>query len=235
MKLNNGSIVPCARDGQRGQALVLALVVLPILIAAAALVVDMSYLYVCYGELVGATQAAAKAGGGAIPTGANPSTVATNYSGGPNALYNIHSNLNITSVAVNYACISTTTYPNLGLPPCATYAGVTGSVNAIQVKENATVAMFFTKFFGVKTLNISATASASASGGGAIPYNVMTVLDTTNSMGSGSDTGCVTGGSGRSHPSNAHRMACRPCWLSSLPVPPAWQPAAATRPSIRLA
>jgi hypothetical protein len=200
MKSNNAAVVPRARDHQSGQALVMALVVLPALMAAAALVVDMSNLYLCYDELLGATQAAAKAGGGAIPTGANATTAADAYSGGAGALHNIQSNLNVTSVAVSFACVSTTTYPNLGLPPCATYAGAPGSINAIQVTENATVPTFFAKFFGVKSFSISATASASASGGGAIPYNIMMVLDTTSSMGSGSDTGCVTGGSGTLSP-----------------------------------
>jgi hypothetical protein len=61
------------------------------------------------------------------------------------------------------------------------------------VTEAATVPTFFAKLFGVNSLNISAAASSSASGGGAIPYHIMMVLDTTSSMGTGSDSGCVSG------------------------------------------
>ncbi|HMD86828.1 MAG TPA: TadG family pilus assembly protein [Terriglobia bacterium] len=204
MNPRNGSRVPRVQSGERGQALVMVLVVLVGLLAAAALTIDMGNLYYSYTELLSATQAAAKAGGQAIPNWAitSPTTVADNYSGSTaaGALYNINPNLNITSVTVNYACVSTTTYPNLGLPPCSTYNAAAGSVNAIQVTEKASVPTFFAKFFGVTKLDISATATASASGGGAIPYNVMMVLDTTASMGSGSDTGCVKGSSGALSP-----------------------------------
>ena len=59
--------------------------------------------------------------------------------------------------------------------------------------ETATVPTFFAKIFGITTINVTATASASASGALPIPYHIMMVLDTTNSMGSGTDTGCTTG------------------------------------------
>ncbi len=207
MKFDHRSRVPRVRDSQRGQTLALAMIVLPGLLAAAALAIDFGNLYFSYDELLSATQAAAKAGGGAMPNGAvsNPTTVADLYSGQTSSDYNYYPNLNITSVTVSYACVSAATYPNLGLPPCAVFPNVpscpvtsynpAGGCNTIQVTENATVNTFFAKAFGVNTLNISATASASASGGGAIPYNIMLVLDTTNSMGSGTDTGCLVGSS----------------------------------------
>jgi len=205
MNLDTGSRVSGVRNGERGQALVMMLVVLVALLAAAALTIDMGSLYFSYTELLGATQAAAKAGGQDIPSWAitDPQTVADWYSGSTAAggKYNIPSNnMNITSVSVNYACIPTTAYPLLHLPPCSTYNTAAGPVNVIQVTEQASVPTFFAKFFGVNTLNISATATASASGGGAIPYNVMMVLDTTASMGSGSDTGCVVGSTGALSP-----------------------------------
>ena len=212
MNLNQEPIARRGRDSQSGQSLVLVAFVLLLLFAAAAVSIDMGNLYFCYSELVTATQAAAHAGGTAMPNPAvaNATTVADNYSGASvaNALYNIPHNgsINITGVTVNYACISTTTYPNLNLPPCATYASVpkgcpvtasnpAGGCNAIQVIENATVSTFFARLFGVGTMNISAEASASAAGGGAIPYHIMMVMDTTNSMGQGTDSGCVSGSS----------------------------------------
>jgi hypothetical protein len=165
---------------------------LVVLLSAAALVVDMGDLYYSYQELQGATTAAAMAGGSAIPQGTGVNTAYT-YSGDKNspanATYNIHANLNITAVTPTLGCISTTTYATLGLPPCIVY-GSQPSANAIQVVETAKVPMYFAKIFGVSSLNISATAIASAKGGGSQPYNIMMVLDTTTSMGQGSDTGC---------------------------------------------
>jgi len=212
MNLKQESIARRGRDSQSGQSLVLIAFVLLLLFAAAAVSIDMGNLYFCYNELQTATQAAANAGGTAMPNPAvaSATTVADNYSGASvvNALYNIPPNgsINITGVTVNYACVSTTAYPNLNLPPCATYTSVpagctvtasnpAGGCNAIQVIENATVSTFFAKLFGVGTINISVAASASAAGGGAIPYHIMMVLDTTASMGSGTDSGCVSGSS----------------------------------------
>ena len=208
MNLNKESTVRQGRDSQSGQSLILIAFVLLLLFAAAAVSIDMGNLYFCYSELQSATQAAARAGGAAMPNPAVASAtkVADNYSGASvvGALYNIPPNgsINITGVTVNYACVSGTAYPGLNLPPCATYSSVptgcavtsanpAGGCNAIQVIENATVSTFFAKLFGVGTINISAAASSSAAGGGAIPYHIMTVLDSTASMGSGSDTGCL--------------------------------------------
>ena len=207
MNRSKGPLASRLRFSERGQSLAMVPAVLGLLLAASALVIDMGNLYFSYEELLSATQAAAKAGGTAMP---NPNvtsvtSVADLYSGQTSSDYNYHPNLNITSVNVSFACVASTSYPKLNLPPCATSAnssypscGVTtanpyGGCNAIQVTEAATVTTFFAKVFGVTSLNISATASASASGGGAIPYHIMMVLDTTSSMGQGTDTGCTSG------------------------------------------
>jgi hypothetical protein len=187
------------------------LLVLAGLMAASALTVDMGNLYYSYQELLANTQAAAEAAGAAMgePDVANVTTVAYQYSGATgstyNASYNVHPNLNITSVSVSAACVNPSTYTGLGLPPCTSYpsasavSGCSTSCNALQVTEQAKVPMFFMKFFGLSSLNISAIASASASGGGAIPYHIMMILDSTASMGSGSDTGCNLANLGASY------------------------------------
>ncbi len=51
---------------------------------------------------------------------------------------------------------------------------------------------FFAKIFGINTINVTATASASASGALPIPYHIMMVLDSTSSMGTTNDTGCLS-------------------------------------------
>jgi hypothetical protein len=60
------------------------------------------------------------------------------------------------------------------------------------VKETANAPTFFARMFGITTIPLSATASASASGGGATPYHIVVALDSTASMGTTDDTGCVS-------------------------------------------
>ena len=148
MKRIDESMLRRGRDGERGRALVVT-ALLALLLAAAALVIDMGNMYFSYQQLLSATEAAAKAGGSAManPAVANVKTYAEQYGGQSSGDYNYHPNLNITNVAVNYACVPATTYPNLKLPPCATfssYPGCTvttanpyGGCNAIQVTETA--------------------------------------------------------------------------------------------------
>ena len=195
---------------QTGQALYLVAASMVAILGMAALSIDIGFALHAQRELQANTDAAASAGGAAMPNPATTSVynIVTEYSGSKayNALYNVHGDLNITNVSVSFSCISTTTYPGYSLPPCAAASsypscGVSasnpaGGCNAIKVVETATEPTFFAKIFGYKSLTITATSIASASGGGAIPYHVMLVLDTTSSMGSGTDTGCVTGQGG---------------------------------------
>ena len=190
---------------QDAQVLYLAASALVVMLGMAALSIDIGYALHVQRELQSCVDAAASAGGSAMPNGnvVSPTTVAYQYSGDSNspanATYNLHHDLNITGITVNYACVTGSTATNLNMPPCATYstlsstAGCTSGCNAIQVIETAKVPTFFAKIFGFTTINVTATASASASGAMPIPYHIMMVLDTTNSMGSGTDTGCTTG------------------------------------------
>jgi Putative Flp pilus-assembly TadE/G-like len=189
MSRRSESQVRPVRDSQRGQALVIMLFCLVGLLSMAAFVIDIGGLYYSHQELVAATDAAALAGGAAVPAG-NATSVAAQYSAASGDLNN-RPNLQNVSVTSTLECLTAT---GLGLPPCSVY-GSQPSANAIQVTETATVSTFFAKIFGVKSVNISATATASAKGGGGSPYHIMMVLDTTHSMGTGTDTGCVTGSS----------------------------------------
>ena len=190
MKLNNTSLVRVLR-ADRGQALVMVPVLLGLLLAAAALVIDMANLFYSYDKLKSVTNAAALAGGAAMawPSG-NPTNTAYQYSGDPLApaasgttMYNANTNLNFSSApVVTLGCVTSTAYE---LPPCI-YDGV---YNAIHVTESATVPTFFAKVFGVTSIPISATATASVLGGASGPWNVAIVVDTTGSM-STSDSDC---------------------------------------------
>ena len=208
MKTHSKSFVRPVRDGQRGQTLWLVAALLPVLLGMAALVIDLGNLYFSYQELNSATNAAALAGGAAIPnppSGLIATAVACDYSslsscpsGG--AGLNQHPNLLHVSESSGVACVTPATYPNLGLPPCAVYPNSGGACatapgcNMIEVSQTAYVGTFFAKMFGIATVKISATAVASAKGVGGPPYHIMVVLDTTASMGQGSDSGCTSNG-----------------------------------------
>lgn len=193
MKIENGVAVTQVRNRQRGQTFVMVAILLPVLLGMAALVIDLGYIYVSYQQLIAATQAAALAGGGAIPNTAAPTatTAAFNYSG---LSLNKYPNLKNVSLSVSLACVSPATYPNLGLPPCNIYPSCPSGCNMIQVQETAKVNTFFAKIFGVTSIPMSASAVASARGGGIPPYHIMMVLDATPSMGFGTDPGCTQAG-----------------------------------------
>lgn len=183
MNLNNESIVRRVRDAQRGQSLVMIMVLLVALLGTGALVIDMGALYGAYQELHSATQAAALAGGQALPS-STATDIARNYSAIPGNL-NAHPNLlNVTMVSG---------YPQL---KCLTSIGIdcsASSPNAIVVKQQATVRTYFAKVFGISTVTITATATASARGGGVSPFNVEIILDTTPSM-NNPDRNCTVPG-----------------------------------------
>lgn len=182
---------------QKGQALYLVCVLMVALLGMAALAIDIGYVVHAQRELQVCADAAATAGGAAMPNGnvTSPTTVAENYSGDSKALYNIPKDISISSSNFNvtYACVTGNSASYLNMPPCMTLSTVCASgCNAIQVTEKANVPTFFAKLFGITTIPISATASASASGGGATPYHIVLALDSTSSMGTTNDTGCLS-------------------------------------------
>jgi hypothetical protein len=176
---------------------------LVLLLGVSALAIDMGNLYWSYQELLSATQSAAKAGGGAManPNVTSAQDVAYQYSGDTSPVsssdptvgqYNIHPNLTMTGVTVSFTCVTGSAVSNMSMPSCIKYPNACPSAicNAIQVTETATVSTFIAKIFGVTKLNISATAAASAGGVGN-PYHIVVALDSTNSMGSGTDSSCT--------------------------------------------
>jgi len=187
---------------QDGQVLYLAAATLVVVLGMTALSIDIGYALHAQRELQACADSAASAGGSAMPNGnsVSPTTIADKYSGDTTVggIYNIHHDLNITSVTVNYACVTGTTATNLNLPPCATYStlssqpGCTAGCNTIQVIEQAVEPTFFAKIFGIPTITVTATASASASGAIPVPYHIMMVLDSTGSMATTYDTGCLS-------------------------------------------
>lgn len=149
---------------------------------------DVGYLYSAQRELQASANAAALAGARDIGVGGTPLTTATSYSavtGDKNA----NPNLTLASITSTLFC-----FKNGG--GCSTNQTPNTSANGIQVKQQATVPLFFGRIFGMSSVQLSATAVALAAGGVPHPLNVVFILDTTQSM-TNSDTKCFKSGSTR--------------------------------------
>jgi len=178
-------------SNRRGATATIVALLLPTVVGLTGFVIDVGHLYYVQRTLQSSADAAAMAGATKINCCTSPTgtalTVATSYSSvasGKNALH---------SVTVTMA----SGYPTL---KCLTTTGVscTGpdSANAIQVKQTASVPMFFASIFGVTTMPVTATATASAAGGKAKALDIMIIVDTTGSMNS-SDSSCSISGATR--------------------------------------
>ena len=80
-------------------------------------------------------------------------------------------------------------------PKCLTVNGTVptwcnaGTPDAVQVKQTATVNTVFARVVGIDSASLSATSTATMSGGKPIPAHVMVVVDRTGSMGSSCSAG----------------------------------------------
>jgi len=167
---------------QRGQALIFVTLSLTMLVGLAALLIDAGRLYIYSNALNASTQAAALAGAGAMSepgaTVSSASSAVTTYSsttGSKNVLSGL-SSISIASGYPAFSCLSTVT--SVFGVQCT---GPSGS-NAIAVKQTATVPLFFMSLLGVKTATLTATATASMKGAYIPPYNVVIIVDSTQSM-----------------------------------------------------
>jgi hypothetical protein len=178
----------CRRSrNERGQILPLMAVMMVTFFCMCGFVIDTGRLYVSYTQLQASTEAAALAGAQSLPSGPNAVAAATAYSsvsGDANAYANLPG-VSIVSANTKAECL--TSLKNQGLA-CST---ATGTYNAIQVQQIATVPMSFANFFGQKSLTIGAVATAAAKGSNPVPYNIAIIIDTTASMGSGSSDTCT--------------------------------------------
>ena len=188
MKLNKESIVrndkPIARrlrGNRRGQAMVIATISLVVIFGVAGFAIDIGRLYYAYLQLTAASQTAALAGGTVLAsdtssTAATDATAAATQYSAVNGDLNSHPNLTNVSMVSGYPkllCLTT-----VGLS-CSTSPA---NANAVVVSEKAVVPTTFLRVLGIKSFPITATATASANGGTAAAYNVVIVLDTTQSM-----------------------------------------------------
>jgi hypothetical protein len=175
---------------ERGQTLPIVALLMTALLGMAGLVTDVGHAYVVRGELQNSANAAALAASGFVydsgSTSVNTTSMANQFnasSGGDNTV----SNLGTVNPLVQTRCVNI-------LMPTGMTCSSTSPANAVVVTNSTTVKTLFMALFGVKTLSVNATATASMQGN-AQPWNVAIILDGTASMVSNSDSNCIPGSS----------------------------------------
>jgi len=186
--MSNGrtSLVRRLRDDQRGQALILAAIAMVGVFATAGFAIDTVQVLQLRRELQSSTDAAALAAAQFLPDTSAAIATANSYSsivGGINRRPN-HPAVTMVSGYPQAKCL---TSPGI---PCNPY-------NAIVVKQQSDVPMFFSRVVGLTSVHISATATAAVKGGGPKPLDVIVIVDTTGSM----DDPCSASVAGISSPS----------------------------------
>jgi len=195
------------RGEEGASAALTALAIVPV-IGMAGFAIDLGHVFYAQRALQASTDASALAAAQDVleGTAVNAAAVATQYSATTGQL-NAASNLTAT-MASGYpqmVCFASTgilcnTDPNdpSGTPPR----------NGIRVKQQATVPMYFTRIFGINTMTVEATASASARGGKSKLVDVMIIVDRTGSMDDPDTTGGVPPSCSLSGIPNPTRLDC---------------------------
>lgn len=171
---------------QRGSTTLIFAGMATAMVGLAGLTIDVGRAYSAKSGFEAATESAALAGAYAL---LSPNANTASVQSAVNAWNSAHPAPNVTSSAATatLSCVTSTA----NLPTC------NGSnPNAVTVTQTATISTHFLKAFGVQSLTLAATKTASKAGGNAMPLNVMFVLDGTGSMG-GADGNCTVPGKNR--------------------------------------
>jgi Flp pilus assembly protein TadG len=180
MKKPPGSTGHNLLRNESGQVLPFAAVIFVVLLGMAGVAIDVGHVFYCHRALQGDADAAALAGAGSMRTATTSAAViaaSNSFSAAPGSVNARASLPNVTMVTGFPALRCLTTLQNLGI-------ACVGAVpyNALQVKEQAVVPMYFAALFGFNTMTVTVTATAASRGGAATPYNVAVLVDTTLSM-----------------------------------------------------
>jgi Flp pilus assembly protein TadG len=178
-----------AWSDRRGATAVTVGLSMVVIVGMAGYVIDVGHVMYAGRQLQATADAAALAGARQINCCKTSSAVstATAYSAVWQSSTIVGTNSNATSAL--YVQMASG-YPQL---KCFSSTGVscTGpdNANGIVVKETASVPMWFASIFGWSSMQISATSTASGTGGSGSSYDVDIILDTTASMNS-NDSAC---------------------------------------------
>jgi putative Flp pilus-assembly TadE/G-like protein len=151
---------------EAGQALVVFVLFLFVLLGMAAMVIDVGYAYYAHRNLQADVDAAALAGAQELPDPSRAEAVAYEYSGEAGGK-NDSPNLRDVKVEVRTKCLTT-------IPGC-------DPVNAVVVEERAKVKTLFAGVLGINSFDLRVKSTA-CSPCGVKPLDVMLVLDRTGSM-----------------------------------------------------
>lgn len=160
-------------DDESGQALVLAVFSMIAILALASFTVDVGYMMHTKRRLQASADAAAIAGAQLLPASSAVSTAIaySSVSGQKNA----YAKLPGVTMAAGYPLVRCLTSTGL---PCAAPA----NGNALVVRQQVNLPLFFARIIGMSSVNITATATASMRGGAPRPLDLMLVVDTSRSM-----------------------------------------------------
>jgi len=190
MKQNSKSFFRRTYQDQRGQMIPIVAFFMITFLGMAGLVTDVGHAYFTYRLLLNSTNAAALAGAQGLPfntTTTNQALINAKAYSSQSGSNNAYANLNITGAYYTLGCVSSSI--GAGIPCVATGVG-SGTANAIQVTQTASVNTIFMRLFGFSSIPLSATGTAMMRGSAAAPYNVAIIVDTTDSMTSNKDTNC---------------------------------------------
>jgi Flp pilus assembly protein TadG len=151
-------------DDEEGQAIVIAVFFMIVLLGFCALTLDVGHAYLIKRHLQAAADAAALAGAQALPDVTQASALASAY--GPTGA-NVPGDGRAVQMAFSTKCLAS-------VPGCS-------PANAVVVRATAEVPMVFGGLFGVSNFTVHATATA-CSPCSEKPLDVMLVLDRTGSM-----------------------------------------------------
>jgi Flp pilus assembly protein TadG len=161
---------------ESGQVTILMAAALICLLALGGFAVDVGRAYYTERQLQASADAAALAGAAQLPNStAVPMAVKYSSVAGDS---NARTSLQGTTMVPGYPLVEClNTLKTQGLLCSAPANG-----NAVEVKEELTIPMYFLTVIGKQTLTLSVTSTATSHGSQPTPYNVAIILDTTLSM-----------------------------------------------------
>ena len=186
MKNNHESFLRKALRDQRGQSAVWVALSLTAALGLTGMSIDLGHAYVVRSQLQTTVNAAALSGassGALYNTGTySAASLATKYAG-------LNPVPGASAPVVTTPCLNVLMQGGTGCTNSGGNASGTSVANAVRVSETASVPMYFMQVFGVKTLNVGATATAVMAS--TEPWNVAIILDATQSMNT-TDSYCTT-------------------------------------------
>lgn len=169
------SWLPAFRRDESGQALIWAAAAMVAVLASSAMAIDVAHALVSKRQLQASADASALAYAGELPNVTASNSVGQTYSGS-----NTNKNSGpvvLTGFTETPLCLSTVQAWGIY---CASSGGTVTVPNAVRVTETASISTYFAGVIGIKTITVSATATASK--GKPKSYNIAVIVDSTLSM-----------------------------------------------------